>query len=75
MRINQARQGARPRGFQGRPLPLQGLIQTAEDEGPDLMVMGKKGRSDIADVLFGSNAEKVLGRYPIPLFSVRSIKN
>ena len=50
------------------------ILEFAKKEKIDLIVMGTHGRTGIEHVFFGSVAEKVLRRSPIPIFVIPSKK-
>ncbi|SEW27236.1 universal stress protein [Halobacterium jilantaiense] len=51
--------------------PSRTIVNYAEDEGVDHIVMGSHGRSGVSRILLGSVAENVVRRSPMPVTIVR----
>lgn len=48
-----------------------GIVQTARDEGADLIIMGSHGRTGIVRLMLGSVAAKVAAESPVPVLIAR----
>lgn len=54
--------------------PARRIIETAEKEGSDLIVMGKIGQSGLKNILVGSVANQVLRHSPVPILMTKKGK-
>jgi nucleotide-binding universal stress UspA family protein len=52
-------------------VPFEKIIAVAEKEHADLIVVGTHGRGGLDHLLFGSNAEKIVRKSPVPVLTVR----
>lgn len=52
-------------------IPYEEILNRAEREGADLIVVGTHGRSGLDHLLFGSTAEKVVRKSLIPVLTIR----
>ncbi len=51
-------------------IPYREVLAAIESEQPQLLVVGTKGRSNLADAVVGSTARKLYRRSPIPLLTI-----
>lgn len=49
----------------------EGIVQTAKDEGADLIVVGSHGHTGITRLMLGSVAAKVVAESPVPVLVAR----
>lgn len=52
-------------------LPAQGILDAAREQGTDLIVMSSHGRSGIARLLLGSEANEVVSKSSVPVLICR----
>ncbi|MCJ0762977.1 universal stress protein [Variovorax terrae] len=68
-------QGGAPVALQTRTVEdvtaAAGIVQTAQDEGADLIVVGTHGRTGVARLMLGSVASKVAAESPVPVLLAR----
>ena len=63
--------------FQKRILfgdPAQEILKTIDSEGIDIVVMGTHGRKALEHVFFGSVAENVVKKSPVPVLTINPYK-
>jgi nucleotide-binding universal stress UspA family protein len=69
------KQGDNPVALQARLVEdvgaASGIVQTAETEGADLIVLGSHGRSGIARLMLGSVSTKVVAESKVPVLVTR----
>ncbi len=53
-------------------VPFREILASIAEHKPDLLVMGRRGNSELADIIIGSCAQKLFRRCPIPLLSIRT---
>ncbi len=53
------------------PSPGRALVEMAEDESADLLILGSHGRSGLSRAFLGSVAERVVRHAPCPVLVVR----
>lgn len=51
--------------------PYEEILDYAETEGIDLVVMGTHGKQGLTRMLLGSTAEEVIRRSPVPVLTVK----
>lgn len=56
-------------------VPFQCILDTAEDQNIDLIVMGTHGRTGLKHVLLGSVAEKVIRMATCPVMVTRPVRD
>ena len=54
-----------------RGRPADEILAAAQEGGVDLIAMATHGRTGLGRLLFGSVAEAVLRRAPVPVFMIR----
>lgn len=52
-------------------IPYDEIIKKALENSADLIIMGTHGRAGLDHVLFGSTAEKVVRKSPVPVMTIR----
>ena len=50
------------------------ILKTIESESIDLLIMGTHGRKGLEHVIFGSVAENVVKKSPVPVLSINPYK-
>ncbi|MFB6106043.1 MAG: universal stress protein [Halobacteriaceae archaeon] len=51
-------------------IPEDEILAYADDQAVDLIAMGKRGRSELEDLLLGSTTRRVVGRASVPVHAV-----
>lgn len=54
--------------------PAKKIVETAEEEKADLIVMGRKGESGLEKILIGSVANHVLRHSPVPVLATKKMR-
>jgi nucleotide-binding universal stress UspA family protein len=53
-------------------VPYEVLLEVIDEKDPEMLVMASKGRTNLADAVVGSCAQKIFRRCPIPLVILRT---